>query len=129
MNNPNFNKHRYHTRTLSFFFDTPPSPINPLASLVPQQRYNLRSLQHAEIQGIYPHPELKAIERMTPHLALSLTCKSNTTNKLDYTTLTISLKSSVPNIKPFNSIDSPIFDQRWRLILQPTFSTTQHAIS
>eukprot|EP00808_Paulinella_micropora_P001118 g40778.t1 len=57
LNNPEFNRYRYHTR-LSFF-NTPPSPTNPLASLVPQQRYSLRYLQHAEIQGITLIPSSK----------------------------------------------------------------------
>eukprot|EP00808_Paulinella_micropora_P018462 g50014.t1 len=86
LNNPDFNKHRYDNRPLRFSFDTPPSQINPLASLVPQQRYNLRSVQYAEIQGIYPHPELKVeIEHdTTPLPFLDVQTKYDERNRLYY---------------------------------------------
>eukprot|EP00808_Paulinella_micropora_P023667 g16053.t1 len=82
LNNPDFKKHRYHTRSIRFsFFNNPPSPVNLLASLVPQQRYNLRSLQHAEIQGITVTPSSKLKLNTTPHHSLSLTYKSKLSAK------------------------------------------------
>eukprot|EP00808_Paulinella_micropora_P013057 g41759.t1 len=45
--------------TYEFDFSLQLINLYHIASLVPKTRYNLRALQHAEIQGIYPHPELK----------------------------------------------------------------------
>eukprot|EP00808_Paulinella_micropora_P030287 g76276.t1 len=100
------------------------SPVSYLNNDTIYARYNTpRSKEYIVT------PSSKWKSNTTPHLSPSLTYKSNTTNDLDYTTLTLSPKSSVPNVKPSNSIDTPISDQRWHVIFQPTFSTPQHAIS
>eukprot|EP00808_Paulinella_micropora_P026626 g45988.t1 len=78
LNNPAFSKYRYHTRPLRFsFFDTSPSPINPLASLQSpiQKRGCLKAMTSLSTSLSSNEAAFKVLSTEARELYLSTECE------------------------------------------------------